>query len=384
MKILHINTNKKGGAAKACIRINEALNQKGVNSKLLFKNNHKKDFSDTYSPNKTEKILNLLYRIRNKILKKVFLIKKDNILSFPDSQLKIESTIEYENSDIINLHWVSSFLDYKFFLKNKKPIVWTLHDMEPFSGGNHYSNKKINSLNKLIIKYKKYFLSKSKKQINIVCPSKWLTKESKNSQLFGNFPHYNIPNPFDPKVFKAYNNEKTRKEFKIPKDKKVILFVSDSLDDKRKGFSILEDAFNKIKVKDIILCSVGNNKNKITKNNYIDLGYINDEKKMAKVYSMADIFVIPSIEDNLPNTMIESLMCGTPVVGFKIGGIEETINHGFNGFLSNNVDSDSLLETINEALETNFNSEKIIEDSRNKYSYDVIAKKYIDLYNKIK
>jgi glycosyltransferase involved in cell wall biosynthesis len=384
MKILHINTNKGGGAAKACTRLNESLNKNEIYSNILLLNNSPDNNFLEYRKTTLQNFLFLIYKIRNKIFKSIFLIKKENILSFPDSQLKIESSKEYKNSDVINLHWVSSFLDYKFFSKNGKLLVWTLHDMEPFSGGTHYSNNKINLLNKIILKYKKYYLFKGRKQINIVCPSKWLMNISKNSELFSGFPHYHIPNPFNQNIFKKYDKENVRGEFKISKEKKVILFVSDSINEKRKGFSILLEAFNKIKDDNIILCSVGNNKNKIDHKNYIDLGYIKDEETMSKIYSMADVFVIPSLEDNLPNTMIESIMCGTPVVGFEIGGIKETIKNGFNGFLSKEIDSDSLLTVINKTLDSNFNNEKIIENSISKYSYDAIAKQYIELYNKIK
>ena len=384
MKILHINTNKGGGAAKACTRLNESLNKNEIYSNILLLNNSPDNNFLEYRKTTLQNFLFLIYKIRNKIFKSIFLIKKENILSFPDSQLKIESSKEYKNSDVINLHWVSSFLDYKFFSKNGKLLVWTLHDMEPFSGGTHYSNNEINLLNKIILKYKKYYLFKGRKQINIVCPSKWLMNISKNSELFSGFPHYHIPNPFNQNIFKKYDKENVRGEFKISKEKKVILFVSDSINEKRKGFSILLEAFNKIKDDNIILCSVGNNKNKIDHKNYIDLGYIKNEETMSKIYSMADVFVIPSLEDNLPNTMIESIMCGTPVVGFEIGGIKETIKNGFNGFLSKEIDSDSLLTVINKTLDSNFNNEKIIENSISKYSYDAIAKQYIELYNKIK
>lgn len=381
MKILHINTNSNGGAAKACTRINEALNEKNIDSDVLVLNN-KNDKFKTYKMSPAEKIFHTIYKIRKKALRFSFFIKKENLVSFPDTKIKIQQNDIYKNADIINLHWVANFLDYRFFSQNKKPVVWTLHDLEPFSGGNHYSYK-TNILNKLIFRYKKYFLLKNKVSINIVCPSRWIMEKSKNSELFGSLLHHHIPNPFNPNIFKRYNKEDTRKEFEIPNEKKVILFVSDSINDKRKGFNILIDSFNLLKDDNILLCSVGSNKNKLENKNYLDLGYINNEETMAKIYSMADLFVISSLEDNLPNTMIESLMCGTPVIGFEIGGIKETIENNVNGLLTEEISPDSLLKIIKEGINKKFDNEKIRDNAINKYSYSVIAKKYIDLYNKI-
>lgn len=387
MKVTHINTQDYGGAAKACIRINSVINSKGILSKVLVlhKTNNNDDVIE-YIPKTHEYLLNIIPKVLNKITS-IISKKTSTSFSLPFTGFKLKNNKDYIDSDIINLHWVSFFIDYKkFFKNNKKIIVWTLHDMNPFTGGNHYSfnNKILSLISNIILIYKIHIFSKNKLNLTIVSPSKWLLEKSKNSPTFKKFMHFHIPNPINTNIFRNYEKNQSRKDLGIEINKKVILFVSDSLKDKRKGFRYLIESLDKISDEKIQVITIGSNFDQTIKGLDIkNFGHIKDENLMAKIYSSSDLFVIPSLEDNLPNTILESISCGTPVVGFKVGGIPEIIENESIGLLCEKIDSLSLSQTIKKALNTKFDPEKIRSYTVERFGEDVIAKKYIELYENL-
>jgi glycosyltransferase involved in cell wall biosynthesis len=167
----------------------------------------------------------------------------------------------------------------------------------------------------------------------------------------------------------------------------VILFVADSITNNRKGFVFLKKAFEQLNNDNVILCAVGNKNSELESiNNIVELGAIYDERLMSIVYSAADVFVIPSLMDNLPNTVLESIMCGTPVIGFPVGGIIDMIQHGENGLLTKEISATSLLESLKEFLKadsTVFNSKRIRENAVEKYNLKIQSEAYKKLYETI-
>ena len=420
MKVLLVNTYDRGGAANSCKRLHSALLNAGVVSKVLLKkkkNNWRESYkyelanhTPSFEKKIRQKIKSLAKKIRlynpNKLLDQnnAFIQSRNEgleLFSFPQSQIDITKSTLYKESDLINLHWVANFLDYKsFFEQVSKPVVWTLHDMNPFSGGEHYIEKfyslddsgfpvkrKITEEEFVVLKknieYKKKAISLVK-DLTIVAPSKWLAEEARRSEVFGGLPVHHIPYSLDHDNFQPMNKILARKKMGIPLEKKVILFVADSIKNKRKGFEYLTRAFTHLDRKDIILCAVGKNTNQIKNSNLMELGAI-EEKKMSAVYSAADVFVIPSIMDNLPNTVLESLMCGTPVIGFPVGGIPEMIEEGVNGMLTKEVSVASLTETIKLFLDSkkNYDRNLIRAKAVNKYGLQVQADRYIKLFEEI-
>ncbi len=418
MNTLLINTSDRGGAAKACLRLHEGLLQQNVNSKVLLKNKTYSNIPETYKisiqtierslkTKITKKTLNILKELKLHKPKSDYFIQNRpkglEMFSYPTSNLNILKSDLYQNADIVNLHWVANFLDYtSFFINNKKPIVWTLHDQNPFTGGEHYTEKYLGIDKKgypikriitkteqdkfdEIIQIKKEALSNFEK-LHIVALCNWMSEEVKQSDVFGKFPVSIIPNGINSSIFKPRNKVYSRELLNIPQDKKVLLFVADSISNSRKGYIYLERAFEQIKNKDIILCSIGAKSSFLkTNNNIIELGHIQDELLMSIIYSAADVFVIPSLMDNLPNTVLESIMCGTPVIGFPIGGIPDMVQDGENGYLTSEISVPSLIETITKFLETPniFDSKKIRENAVEKYDLKVQANNYIKLYEQI-
>lgn len=420
MKILIVNTFDTGGAANACLRLHQGLLKEGIDSHVLLNNKSKNiAFTNVLKPKKLKH--NLLEKLKYKsirILKELKLIgvkqskqyrfikSRDTrleLFKFPNSNFDITKYDLYKDSEIVNLHWVANFLDYKsFFKKNTKPVVWTLHDMNPFSGGEHYTEEYLGidesgfpvkrniSEEELLVSKKNIAIkiqSLSKvDNLTIVTPSEWLANEAKKSEVFKGFPIYCIPNGLDAEIYKPRDKDYSRELLNIPKDKKVVLFVADSISNNRKGFIFLKKAFEQLANANLVLCAIGSkNSNLESLNNIIELGSIQDERLMSIAYSAADVFVIPSLMDNLPNTVLESLMCGTPVIGFPIGGIPDMIQDGENGFLTKEISVSSLLETLNKFLNSSetFDINKIRENAVKKYDQKIQASNYIKLFESI-
>ncbi|WP_037373869.1 glycosyltransferase [Salinimicrobium xinjiangense] len=421
MKILLVNTFDKGGAANSCKRLHLALLNGGVHSKVLLK--HKQhNWPESYEFDQIEPKFSLKHKIKRKIRRlaqelKIYKPgkvmdhnaeflqsrpKRLEMFSFPETRFDITNSPLYKEADIINLHWVAQFLDFKsFFKKNKKPVVWTLHDMNPISGGEHYeeefygindsglplkrkySEEELRVINKNV-EYKKKVVSLVE-NLTLVAPSKWLAEKARKSEIFKGRPVYHIPYGLDQDIFSPKDKIASRNKLNIPLNKKVILFVADSIKNNRKGFIFLIKALTKLNRADVVLCAVGSHSETLLDLNYIALGEIQDEKEMSYAYSAADVFVIPSLMDNLPNTVLESIMCGTPVVGFPVGGIPEIIEEGINGMVTPEISASSLSQTLNDFLNSLeiFDPTMIRQQAVKKYGLQVQANNYINLFQEI-
>ena len=382
MKILIVNTYDRGGAANSCIRLHKGLLLQGIDSKLLLlykSKNIPSSFQLVRPVVKRSRFLELFIKIKHKIgkefnigwfkqnhSKEMKFIKNRTkgleLFSFPHSDFDITESTYYKEADIINLHWVVNFLDYEsFFKKNTKPVIWTLHDMNPFTGGEHYVERfySINSggypiertysENELLISKRNLAIKISAldtvDNLRIIAPSVWLTEEAKKSELFKKYNCQVIPYGLDVNLYNRRNKLFARQIMAVDEHKTVILFVAASVENSRKGFAYLKSALELVDRKDVLLCAIGSGTISIGTNVEVQhLGEIGDERFMSIIYSLADVFVIPSLMDNLPNTVLESLLCGTPVIGFPIGGIVDMIDDGKNGFLTKSV-SVALLKT---------------------------------------
>jgi len=399
MRILQVNTKDGGGAAIACLRLHDGLLKQGLESDVLVLHKQGNAYSRVHEYWKGMKAGAGRFVQKQKAHYQEewnnYKIKKRpqgyERYSLSNSSYSIQDHPLYQQADIINLHWVSGFLDYaSFFKNNKKPIVWTMHDMAPFSGGYHYLEGFPTS------QYQDWIKAEEEKKIkalqgqdlHIVGLSKWLFQLSLNSKAFGSFPHHLIPNGLDTTVFTQRDREYSKSLLNIPKDLPVLLFVSAGLRNKRKGLHLLLEAINQLEDVPLLLLSVGDQTafDFSAKKKHIQtrqLGMVRDQLTMSIVYSCADYFVIPSIEDNLPNTVVESLCCGTPVIGFPIGGIPDMVEPKKNGVIAEEVSVAALTESIKLSLNTDFSRSAIQEAAAKKYSDQRQANDYVQLYQKI-
>ena len=404
LKIVHISTYDNGGAGNAAMRLHLGLLEMGINSIFLcakkstsFKN--VVEFTQRTSIFKSVFIrtpFNALGLPIDKCNKNIKILNKLDgnyeLFTFPDSNADILTHPAVMNADIINLHWVAKYLDYgSFFTKVNKPIVWTLHDMNPIQGGFHYYDELVRSKatfgiieNKL--KNEKAALITNCKNVTVVAPSKWLHNLAIKSDAFKKAQHWHIPYGLNTSLFKDYGNEVSRTVFDLPMDKIVISFVSSDVHSPRKGFDLLYGAIQQMKTREeVVFCAIGNAPEGSKDNNFHYLGNIRDERLMALLYSASDGYVLPSREDNLPNVMLEAMACGTPVLSFAVGGMTDLIRPGFNGLLAGEISSESLGESldlfVNEMKK--FDRKEIRQNMIDHYNLSVQATEYFNLYNDI-
>ena len=379
MKVLHIATSDiTGGAARAAYRLHQGLSFYGIDSGMLVEKKKSDDEAVIRYSASSDMSSRIRSIFRNQLIKWNFNIYKkyrpSGLEIFSDARTRYDDSFKkyLAGNDVINLHWTAGFLDYDAFfpqLDSDKPVVWTLHDMNPFTGGCHYSgncrrfmnscgacpqlgSSKESDLSRSSWIIKKDALSQSKgKLLHIVTPSKWLAKQARESALFAHLPISIIPYGIDTDLFHPRDTSSFRDTLGIPHDATVIGFVADSTANKRKGLYYLKEAVEKINNKNIFLVSVGKSSPNISKQiNHIHLGCIESDRLLSMAYSLFDVYVCASVEDNLPNTVIESLACGTPVVGFSIGGMPDMVVSGRTGLLAADVDSKSLAICLNEIL----------------------------------
>ena len=403
MKILHISNSVS--TQSAAYRLHRALIEQNVDSYIYVKDLSVRDKKIIRDNNKLKVFCDKMsYYIERKVLN---YLKKDKTEPF---NLGLFSTLDYNlikeiNPDIINIHWACgqfvSINDLKFLSKYK--LVWTLHDSWGFTGGCH--------LPYTCLKYKfgcscceklknninltKYILNKKYKIFSsvdfaIVTPSKWLSNCCKNSKVLKNKKIYTIGNPLDVNFFKSVDKNLARNILNLPLNKKILAFGAVNTKDKNKGFESLVNALKLLKAKyyyeDIALLVFGNNDIDLDKE--IDyeiyyLGYLNDAVSLKLVYSAADVFVLPSKSENLPNVIMESMACSTAPVAFNVGGISDMIEHKLNGYLAKPFNENDLCDGIyyilqNKDLKISARS-KIVEN----YSYNKVANQYIELYRNL-
>jgi len=290
--------------------------------------------------------------------------------------------------------------------KIKKPIVWSLHDMWAFTGGCHYDEfcgayknrcgnckllnfKKPYDLSRWIWNRKNRVLSNIN-NLTIIGLSKWLANCAKESALFKDKSIINLPNPLDTTLFKPIDKKTAREILNLPQNKKLILFGAiNPLGYPRKGFKELKEALNKLKGENVELVVFGSSKPKSPPNfkyktHY--LGHLYDDSSLCILYNAVDVIVVPSLQENLSNTIMECLSCGTPAVAFDIGGNSDMIEHKNNGYLAKPSDTSDLAYGI-EWVINHKNYDKLCEDVRKKEKKNldqtVVVEQYIKLYKKI-
>lgn len=390
MNIVIISSSDSGGAGIAALRLHKALLAAGQNSNMLCFE------KSCNTPHVIQVVKPLWGRLaehlpiplwNNKYRKVAPLVDHDyECISFPESIDYLLNHPVVRDADIINLHWVGNRLSYQnFFKRINKPIVWTLHDMNPFLGCAHFSRDvelfpKWHDLEHKIRKKKERWIHQAQ-HIEVVNLCSWMKNYATDSISLGRYPQHIIRNSIDTSIFKIYNQKAARELFQIPSDKTVLMFVSQNINNTRKGFDLLLKAIEKID--NAYMMVVGASDKTIQCHCEVRYqGSVSDEKLMALYYSAADVFLLPSREDNLPNTMVEALCCGTPVISMPNGGMTDIIHNGLNGYLSEDVSA----ESFSCAIETFINNgvqksrEDISNEAHHLFSPAEQAKAYISVF----
>ena len=409
MKVLIINTyDIQGGAARAAYRLHTALLSNGVNSEMLVQNKTSDDYTVLGPSTKKQKVIVKIRSILDALPLKLY--KKRTKTHFSTSWVpssNIINQINQINPDIVHLHWINDgMIRIEDLVKINAPIVWTLHDNWAFTGGCHIKwgcerfredcgacpvlgSDKMNDLSAEIFKRKKKTFSKMK-NLTIIGLSQWINECSKQSSLLNDKSHFQLPNLINTVKFKPINKEYSRNLWNLELDKKVIIFgAMGATTDINKGFEKLKGALELLKDGNIELLIFGSEESKNIMNfgfptHYV--GRLQDDISLVSLYNAADVIVVPSLQENLSNVILESLSCGTPVVAFDIGGNSDLIEHKKNGYLATPFDVNDLANGLEWVINT-VDYDKLSKKSREKilaeFSEKIVVNNYIQLYKNI-
>lgn len=412
MKICLINTYAQGGgAAIACIRLGKALQDAGHQVTLLSATGQTKEIPSQALDDDGIGRLTYKARFMAERLSLVPVIKSRELLfqfSVANTGKDISKHPAVQAADIIHLHWINqgmlSLKDIQSLIATGKPVVWTLHDMWAFTGGCHYNgtcthylqacgncpyfrNPSPNDLSHQVWNRKNGIFNNGR--IRYITCSNWLAGEAQQSGLLKNEDISAIPNPIDLNLFTPKPMQEARQRLGLKQDQRYILFGSANVSDKRKGFNYFIEALQKFrqqhpdKVNNTSVLLVGKDTGNIRDLLPLDAVFMGkvDIYGMVDIYNASNLFVIPSLQDNLPNTIVESMACGTPVVGFANGGIPEMITHQQNGYLVPSENTDELAAGISYVLD---NRDMLSAPAREftvaKYHPEQVARQYIQVY----
>ena len=309
-------------------------------------------------------------------------------------------------ADVIHLHWVAEFLDYPAFfqwLPKQHPFVWTLHDMANFTGGCCYDlgcgkfahscgqcpqlgSRKERDLSRGIWARKKNeYASLDPRRVRIVTPSRWLAREVGRSPLLGRFPCSVIPYGLDLEMFQPRDRRVARALLGVPVDARVLLFMADKVTDFRKGYHLFEQALEGIAPDEVfIVCAGGEAPASIRRFRHASMDGIANDRVLSFVYSAADVFVAPSLADNLPNTVLEALACGVPVVAYDAGGVPDLVRPDVTGILVKAGDATGLRNAVLELLRDSQKRAEMAANCRRiavqEYELAIQARRYKELY----
>jgi glycosyltransferase involved in cell wall biosynthesis len=417
LKVVHLNTyDGNGGAGRACLRLSKALQSQHVDSKVLV---HFKFGKDPQIVDLNASLVRKAYTaaliILERLRAKRYLKALKTPFSFAWYGRSVISHPDVKNADIIHLHWVNhGFLNpwhIAEIAKLKKPVVWTFHDSNAFTGGCHvryacdhfqhecgncpllkHPSNKDYSYRIWKLKHAAY----DKLDFTVIAPSTWMQASVMQSSLLKGKAISQIPNTLETGIFKPLDKQAAKAKAGFSKDKFIFLSgFMPSRKDMHKGTSYLLESLELLKIRlgkragDIELVVFGNRKT-------VDLpefpfktsflGTISDDEQLANCYAAADAFLIPSLEDNLPYTVMESLSSGTPVIAFATGGIPDMVSHHYNGYLATYRSGESFADGMQWIID-HPDRAGLQKQSRqsvmDKFSERIIAERHIDLYEQL-
>lgn len=420
MRVVHLNTYQTtGGAAVAAGRLNRALNQIGVDSTLLVQ--------ESTRPEADVEALATSFLAKKMAFARfggerlAFLpYEKDKSVRFQFSPAVTGVDLTYNSlirqADVLHLHWVNfgffSVEGLASLMRLEKPVVWTMHDMWPFTGGCHHSGTCENyqracgncvpflhhpgpndlSHQGWIRKEQAY---SSAHLVPVGC-SEWLANRARKSGLFRPFSVLNIPNPIDTNLFRPIEKTEARQALGLPTNRRLILFAAAKVSTVGKGFAYFQQALHHLhsqldNPREVELLIFGAGDKGLLHElpfQYHFLGPLSDMTRISQAYNAADLFVIPSLAENLPNTIMEAMACGTPAVGFEVGGIPEMIQHRESGYLAQYKSAEDLSAGMHWLLGLSPDNYAAIAHAARQhvlaqYEESVVASQYAGLYESL-
>jgi glycosyltransferase involved in cell wall biosynthesis len=409
MKIAMFNTfDNGGGAARSAYRLHQGLLRKGVASRFVSQYNTRGDPDIVCGTTRPQKVIALLRPLADMIPMKMY-FRRDKKLPFTTAYVPASRRVKdaAARADVLHLHWiVHGFTNIEFLRQARRPIVWTMHDSWTFTGGCHLPadcrryQQACGSCPQLAsrhdadltrLNWKRKMQAWQGLDIIFVTPSNWMAQSARSSSLLADRRIEVIPNGIDTDIFKPLDRDACRKILNLPTDKHLILFgAMGATTDANKGFGLLRAAMaalpRLIDGKECTLVIFGAQRLDLPELN-LDVrfvGTLTDDIALSVLYAAADVMVVPSRQENLPNTVMEAMACGTPVVAFRTGGIPDLIEHRHTGYLAEPFDCADLAQGIAWTLEQPGSGTPLRSNARAKverdFAIDVVSARHIKLY----
>jgi glycosyltransferase involved in cell wall biosynthesis len=403
------NSDNVGGAARAAYRLHRSLINNGIESRMrvLIKNS---DDWTVYGPKgKIKKLVGLLRPPFGSMIQ--YALKTSNINSHSGNWLpsSLSKIINASDCDVVNMHWVAGeTLSIEDIGRINKPLIWTIHDMWAFSGTEHHGeygfdarwrsgyNKKNRphnergiDLNAIAWKRK---IKSFQNDIQIVAPSQWLASCARGSKLFGNNIISVIPNPININIFRPYDMLLSKDILGLPIEKSIILFgAMGGGKDPNKGYDLLVNALQilsrNIDISHLICAIFGQSEPEIPLVLPIPIvwmGHLYDDYTLSLLYSASSVMVVPSRQENLPQTATEAQACACPVVAFNSTGLPDAVEHAKTGYLAKPYDCEDLAQGIQWVLEKESRRVSLSMASRERaiclWAPEKIVSQYLSVY----
>ena len=416
MRVVIINTSEQtGGAAIAAGRLMESLKNNGIKAKMLVRDKQTDCITVVGLRRNWLQVLKFVWE--RVVIWKANHFKKHQLFAvdIANTGTDITQLPEFQQADVVHLHWVNqgmlSLKNLRKILESGKPVVWTMHDMWPCTGICHhavdctryeqechhcpylYGGGSKKDLSTRVFRKKKALYRIA--PITFVACSHWLEERAKRSALLEGETVVSIPNPINTNLFRPRDKQEARRKCQLPADRKLLLFGSFKVTDERKGVKYLVESCRLLAEKypewkeSLGVVVFGNQSGQLQDMlpfKVYSLGYVKDERSLVDVYNAVDFFVTPSLQENLPNMIMEAMACGVPCVGFNVGGIPEMIDHLHNGYVARFRSAEDFANGIQWILtepEYDELSEQACRKAVSSYSESTVAKKYMDIYNKI-
>lgn len=416
MRVLIVNTSERtGGAAVAASRLMEALNNNGVKAKMLVRDKETDRLTVAAVPGQKWMQFYFLWERFVVWLRLYFNRKHLFEVDIANCGADVTQLPEFQEADVVHLHWINqgmlSLKGIRKILNTGKPVVWTMHDIWPATAICHLTldcrnfetqcahcrllpgSGSTNDLSTQIWKRKQQMLND--RQITFVTCSQWLAGEAQKSALLKGQRVVSIPNPIDTHIYTPKDKQQARQRVGLPTEGRIILFASQRVTNRNKGMGYLLEACRLLaeqypeKKEDITVAILGGHAEEIEGQlpfRTCPLGYVNDEQRIVDIYNAADVFVLPSLSENLPNTIMEAMACGVPSVGFRIGGIPEEIDHQQDGYVADYCSSEdlargiwwTLYEADHEAVR-----KACLQKVAHNYSQQSVANRYLEVYESL-
>jgi glycosyltransferase involved in cell wall biosynthesis len=407
LRVLHAATHEHTGAGRAAVRTHAAVAKAGVQSELIVLHG-----------TGAEPGIRVLAGPWRRRLADLQLRAENTLLSLQQAGDGAYRSLGFgggpglaairrNKSNLVHLHWIPGLLGIADLPAIGRPVVWTFHDQWPICGAEHYTalarphagydagNRLPGAQGPDLDRWTWERKRRHWKDFapTIVCSSRWMAGEVRASRLFGQRDIHVIPNPLDTALYRPQDRAAARARFGLPDGRKLLLFGAwGATTDRRKGFHVLSEALRQLSARgaavgtDLVLFGESGSE-RVQGFDTHWLGVVGDEASMRQLYSACDVLAIPSLQDNLPNTLAEAMACGLPAVGSDTGGIPDLLRHGETGLLAAPGDAAQLADRLAQLLGDDALRARIAEEARRAIDSAcgerAIGARYAELYRSI-